>query len=276
MVGSSAVTAVQDRALPASIETERLVLGSILLNEERYPDVVSVLAVEDFSLEKHRRIYGRMTDLYDRGEHIDRITIAEELSRHGQLESVDGLSYLVSLDVGLPEIVNLAYLRILKNKALLRETMFACQKTIEQCALSSEPSIEILDAAAGVLESIRNRGGPAHCWTTPAQILAGLTRIGFLYPQQIIWNKQRTVLTRTHYWYQHEPCWYLRRKNAPWFGKAGENSTVWDAVSPKFIFSGSDEGKFDHPTQKPVELMRRPILNHLRRGELVYEPFLAK
>jgi DNA modification methylase len=38
---------------------------------------------------------------------------------------------------------------------------------------------------------------------------------------------------------------------------------------------GSDEEKFDHPTQKPVELMRRPILNHLRRGELVYEPFLG-
>ena len=38
---------------------------------------------------------------------------------------------------------------------------------------------------------------------------------------------------------------------------------------------GSDEQKFDHPTQKPVELMRRPILNHIRRGELVYEPFLG-
>jgi DNA modification methylase len=107
------------------------------------------------------------------------------------------------------------------------------------------------------------------------EVLNGLLRIGFLYPQQIIWNKGRTVLTRTHYWYQHEPCWYVRKKNAPWFGKAGENSTIWDAVSPKFIFSGSDEDKFDHPTQKPAELMRRPILNHTKRGELVYDPFLG-
>ena len=38
---------------------------------------------------------------------------------------------------------------------------------------------------------------------------------------------------------------------------------------------GSDEEKFDHPTQKPVELMRRPILNHTKRGELVYDPFLG-
>jgi DNA modification methylase len=107
------------------------------------------------------------------------------------------------------------------------------------------------------------------------EVLDGLLRIGFLYPQQIIWNKGRVVLTRTHYWYQHEPCWYVRKKNAPWFGKAGENSTIWDSPSPKFIMGGSDEEKFDHPTQKPVELMRRPILNHTKRGELVYEPFLG-
>ncbi len=93
--------------------------------------------------------------------------------------------------------------------------------------------------------------------------------------QQIIWNKQRTVLTRTHYWFQHEPVWYVRKKNAPWYGKAGENSTIWDSPSPKFIMGGSDEEKFDHPTQKPVELMRRPILNHTKRGELVYDPFLG-
>jgi DNA modification methylase len=114
-----------------------------------------------------------------------------------------------------------------------------------------------------------------HASVFTREVLNGLVRIGFLYPQQIIWNKGRTVLTRTHYWYQHEPCWYVRKKNAPWFGKAGENSTVWDSASPKFIMGGSDEEKFDHPTQKPVDLMRRPILNHLKRGELVYEPFLG-
>ncbi|MFN0168678.1 MAG: DNA modification methylase [Bryobacteraceae bacterium] len=105
------------------------------------------------------------------------------------------------------------------------------------------------------------------------EVLDGLLRIGFLHHQQIIWNKGRTVLTRTHYWFQHEPCWYVRKKNAPWFGKAGENSTIWDSPSPKFIMGGSKEEKFDHPTQKPVDLMRRPILNHLMPGEIVYEPF---
>jgi DNA modification methylase len=107
------------------------------------------------------------------------------------------------------------------------------------------------------------------------EVLDGLLRIGFLHHQQIIWDKGRAVLTRTHYWFQHEPCWYARKKNAPWYGKAGENSTVWSCPSPKFIMGGSNEEKFDHPTQKPVELMRKPILNHTKPGELVYDPFLG-
>jgi DNA modification methylase len=107
------------------------------------------------------------------------------------------------------------------------------------------------------------------------EVLEGLLRIGFIHHQQIIWDKQRTVLTRTLYWFQHEPCWFVRKKNAPWYGKAGENSTIWASPSPKFIMGGSGEEKFDHPTQKPVELMRRPILNHTKPRELVFEPFLG-
>src|SRR5579862_2452910 len=113
-----------------------------------------------------------------------------------------------------------------------------------------------------------------HASTFTREVLDGLLRIGFLYPQQIIWDKGRRVLTRTHYCYQHEPVWYVRKKNAPWFGKPGEHSTIWNSPSPKFIMGGSGEEKFDHPTQKPVGLMRRPILNHTKHGELVYEPFL--
>jgi DNA modification methylase len=114
-----------------------------------------------------------------------------------------------------------------------------------------------------------------HASKFTSEVLAGLLRIGFVHHQQIIWDKGRTVLTRTHYWFQHEPCWYVRKKNAVWFGKAGENSTIWSVPSPKFIMGSSDEAKYDHPTQKPLELMRRPILNHTKRGELIYDAFLG-
>jgi DNA modification methylase len=114
-----------------------------------------------------------------------------------------------------------------------------------------------------------------HASRFTSEVLSGLLRIGFIHHQQLIWRKTQAALTRTHYWFNHEPAWYVRKKNAPWFGKPGENTTVWDAASPKMIMGGSDETKYDHPTQKPVELMRRPILNHLKRGELVYDPFLG-
>jgi DNA modification methylase len=114
-----------------------------------------------------------------------------------------------------------------------------------------------------------------HASRFTSDVLRGLLRIGFIHHQQIIWRKTQAALTRTHYWFQHEPCWYVRKKNAPWYGQPGKNTTIWDAASPKMIMGGSEEEKFDHPTQKPVELMRRPILNHTKRGELVYDPFLG-
>src|SRR5579872_5018697 len=111
-----------ERGLPANVDAERFVLGSILLNQDTYFQVAGAVEPEDFSLEKHRRIFARMKDLYDRAEHIDHVTLAEELSKQGQLESVDGYTYLVSLNEGLPEIANIdSYVRIVKDKATLRK-----------------------------------------------------------------------------------------------------------------------------------------------------------
>ncbi len=109
-----------------------------------------------------------------------------------------------------------------------------------------------------------------------SEVLARPARIGFLTTSKLFGTRARTVLTQTHYWFQHEPCFYVRKKNAPWFGKAGKNSTIWSLPLAE-IHLGWVEGaeKYDHPTQKPVELMRRPLLNHTKRGELVYEPFLG-
>ena len=145
------MTFTVDRGLPSNIDAERFVLGSILLNGARYPDVAAAVDPDDFSLEKHRRMFARMKELYDRGEKVDRVTLANELNSQGQLESVDGVSYIVSLDEGLPEIVNLdAYIRIVKDKATLRKTMLACQRIIDQCALTDEPSEEILETAGAL------------------------------------------------------------------------------------------------------------------------------
>jgi replicative DNA helicase len=167
------MTPLLERGLPANLDAERFVLGSILLNDDSYADIAGVLTADDFSLEKHRRIFERMNDLYGCGENIDRVTVANELQKRGQLESVDGLTYLISLDDGLPVIPNLeSYVRIVKERALLRETMFVCQKIIDQCALASEPSSQILETATAVLEGVRSKVELAHGqWITPGEVL---------------------------------------------------------------------------------------------------------
>jgi replicative DNA helicase len=145
-----------ERGLPANADAERFVLGSILLNQDVYFQVAGAIEPEDFSLEKHRRIFSRMKDLYARGEKIDRLTIANELMKQGQLESVDGFSYLISLDEGLPQIANLdSYIRIVKDKATLRKLIFSAQKVIDRCLIGEDEPDEIL---AGAEESLLKLG----------------------------------------------------------------------------------------------------------------------
>jgi replicative DNA helicase len=134
-----------EKGLPANPDAERFVLGTVLLNDSLYLQVAGVLDADDFSLEKHRRIFGRMKDLYERSARIDRVTVADELMKQGQLESVDGLSYLISLDEGLPELANLdGYIRIVKDKSTLRKLIYNAQSIINRCLLGEEEPDAIL------------------------------------------------------------------------------------------------------------------------------------
>ena len=137
-----------ERGLPSNVYAERMVLGSILLNDAAFVTVAAGLSPEDFSLEKHRKIFQRMLDLNERGERIDRVTVANELMRRGELESVDGLTYLSSLDEGLPELYNLeSYVQILRDKSLLRQLIYTSQETIQKAMLAEDAPERILAGA---------------------------------------------------------------------------------------------------------------------------------
>ncbi|HER26856.1 MAG TPA: site-specific DNA-methyltransferase, partial [Rhodospirillales bacterium] len=87
---------------------------------------------------------------------------------------------------------------------------------------------------------------------------------------QIIWAKERLVLSRGDYHWQHEPCWYAVKKTGKghWAGDR-KQTTLWQ------ISSRDQDAKTVHGTQKPVECMRRPILNNSNPGQAVYEPFMG-
>src|SRR5207245_2291499 len=115
-----------------------------------------------------------------------------------------------------------------------------------------------------------------HAGVHAAEVAASIDNIGFQIRAQIIWSKQHFVLGRGNYHWGHEPCWYAVRKGkkSNWRGDRTQ-STVWEVKNLNPHGGNKDEQQTGHGTQKPVELMRRPILNHTERGDIVYDPFLG-
>jgi DNA modification methylase len=97
-------------------------------------------------------------------------------------------------------------------------------------------------------------------------VAESLERQGFSIRSQIIWAKERLVIGRGDYHWQHEPMWYAVRSKGNWTGDR-KQTTLWT------ISSKGQDADTVHGTQKPVECMRRPILNNTSPGEAIYEPF---
>jgi DNA modification methylase len=101
-----------------------------------------------------------------------------------------------------------------------------------------------------------------------------LHRASFLTRAQIVWAKQHAPISRGDYHWRHECCWYMVRKGRTgnWSGDRKQN-TVWDIANMNAFGGVKEDTKTEHGTQKPVECMRRPIINNSKPGDYVYEPF---
>ena len=116
-------------------------------------------------------------------------------------------------------------------------------------------------------------GDVAYVWhgaLHAGEVAESLEAAGFNIRSQIIWAKERLVLSRGDYHWQHEPAWYAVKKTGKghWVGNR-KQTTLWQ------IPSKDQDAKTVHGTQKPVECMRRPILNNSSPGQAVYEPFMG-
>lgn len=124
------------------------------------------------------------------------------------------------------------------------------------------------------------RGDVAYVWHASvftAQVAHSIVGAGYEIRNSIIWAKPFQQISRGHYHWQHEPCWYAVRAGRPagWNGDRTQ-TTLWSGITPiGDAYGRNKEERTDHSTQKPVECMARPIRNHGKAGDGVYDPFVG-
>jgi replicative DNA helicase len=147
--------------LPANVEAERSILGAILLDNFLYNQAAEHLRPEDFSLDSHRRIYSRMIDLAESSRPIDIITLVEELDRNKELQPIGDVGYVSQLLDGVPDRPSIEhYVKIVRDKALLRGLIHAANAAMARAADQSDAAEDILsDAEAAIFQLSEKRIG---------------------------------------------------------------------------------------------------------------------
>jgi replicative DNA helicase len=148
-----------DTGLPANVDAEKTILGAILLDNAAHAEAAEKLSEDDFSLDSHRRIFLRMTELMNSQRAVDIVTLANELARFKEVESIGGVAYLASLTEGLPRRpVIEEYIRIVKDKSLLRKLMLICSSAIARAADQGESALGVLDETEAKLLEVSEKG----------------------------------------------------------------------------------------------------------------------
>lgn len=142
------LSAIELRGLPADVDCETFVIGAVLKNFSLYhPQVADLVTEADFSIMAHRLIWASISRIMADGEAVDRITVFKELAARGEVEAVGGLSYLVGMDDGLPDLPNAsAYAARVREKSTLRDGIIACQSIIERLAAPGAGAEDVVAA----------------------------------------------------------------------------------------------------------------------------------
>ena len=141
-------TVAPERTLPHNLDAEKSVLGAILIHNDAFNHAAELIDSRDFFRDAHRRIFDRMVALSERGDAIDFVTLKEELTRSGDLESVGGPAYIASLADGVPRSANVEYYaRIVKEKSTLRNLIHSANKILADAYEAEQEPDLLLDEA---------------------------------------------------------------------------------------------------------------------------------
>ncbi|MEZ4731680.1 MAG: replicative DNA helicase [Caldilineaceae bacterium] len=174
-----------DRAIPANIEAERAVLGSLMIDPDAIIKVANYLRPEDFFRERHAWLYEAMRTLNERREPLDFVTIVDELERRERLEAIGGPAYLSDLIAGTPTALYIDhYARIVERTAVLRRLIAAAGKIAELAYDESQEVDEVVDRAEQIIFGISE--SRIHRDLTPIRAIMSrvVDRIDFLSRNQ--------------------------------------------------------------------------------------------
>lgn len=137
-----------EKPLPSSEESERVILGAILLDNSVMPQAVEHLKPEDFYSPLNRRVYAAMIALFEKQRQIDPILIGEELKKEGSLESIGGTSTITNLTFGLPHFSNVEeYIKVVSDKSVVRNLIRTCNAITGEALAEEDDAENILDHA---------------------------------------------------------------------------------------------------------------------------------
>ena len=182
--------------MPANVEAERSILGAILLDNHAFNDAAEHLKPEDFSLDSHRRIYSRMMDLSESSRPIDIITLRRGARSEQGSAGGRRVGYISSLLDGVPDRPSIEhYVRIVRDKAILRGLIGVANTAIAKASEQADPADDILnEAEAAIFAALRKAHRqrlPGHPGYRPQ-----LLRLGI---DAFLQRGQRITGLETHY-----------------------------------------------------------------------------
>jgi len=184
-----------DHGLPAAVDAERTILGAILLDNATFYDASDKLRVEDFSLDSHRRIYAAVIEQIETTQSTDVVRLGLHLENRKEIDAVGGKGYLWSLTEGMPRRITIEqYVRIVRDKSLLRQLMLAASEAMTRAADQSEDALDVLNAIEQKLMELSERGTSQGFFDVPTIVAGSFGSIDELVKQ----GREVTGLA-THY-----------------------------------------------------------------------------
>lgn len=137
-----------EKPLPSSEDSERIILGAIILDNSVIAQAVEHLKPEDFYSPLNRRVFAAMIALFEKQKQIDPILIGEELKKEGSLESIGGTATITNLTFGLPHFASVEeYINVVREKAVVRNLIRTCNSITGEALAEEDDADVILDRA---------------------------------------------------------------------------------------------------------------------------------